>query len=129
MDNSFQLWERINYKEKFNFWRENVDYRALGRRVRQQRVLNEMTQEELAEKAGISCSFVGHIERGEKKASVETLVCLCNALGVSPNILLQDSLEHTSFDGCLEYGEENSALVNDIMQVLREHKKSDVKYR
>jgi len=31
-----------------------MDYKELGRRVRQQRTLNKLTQEELAEKSGIS---------------------------------------------------------------------------
>lgn len=68
-------------------------YRDFGRRVRQQRNLLEMTQEKLAEKAGISLSFLGHIERGTRKASLDTVVKLSNALKVSPNLLLQDSLD------------------------------------
>lgn len=67
-------------------------YENFGRRVQQQRKLARMTQEQLSEKAGISLSFLGHIERGTRKASVDTVVKLCNALGISPNLLLQDSL-------------------------------------
>ena len=70
-----------------------MQYDKLGERVRQQRVLAKMTQEKLAEKAGISLSFLGHIERGNRKASLETIVAICNALKVSPNLLLQDSLD------------------------------------
>lgn len=98
-----------------------MDYVKLGVRVRQQRVLSGMTQEELSEKAGISCSFVGHIERGEKKASLETLVALCNSLEVSPTMLLQDSLSANVMANEVAFGEKNSALVSSLMQVLREH--------
>ena len=65
-----------------------MDYKALGKRIRQQRQVAGITQEELAEKTGVSCSFIGHIERGEKKASIETLVCLCNTMKIAPTILL-----------------------------------------
>jgi len=68
-------------------------YSQLGKRIKQQRILARMTQEKLAEKAGISLSFLGHIERGTRKASLDTVVKICNALGVSPNMLLQDSLD------------------------------------
>ena len=68
-------------------------YQGLGKRIRQQRNLAQMTQEKLAEAAGISLSFLGHIERGTRKASLDTLVRICNALKVSPRLLLQDSLD------------------------------------
>ena len=96
---------------------------ASFRRVKHFKELDlEEKLEDLAEKAGISCSFVGHIERGEKKASLETLIALCNALRVSPALLLQDSL-----DG--EVVKDNdSKLVDNIIDVLREHKRWDVEY-
>lgn len=98
-----------------------MDYRALGKRVRQQRVMLDLTQEELAEKSGISCSFVGHIERGEKKFSIETLVSLCNALNIAPNALLQDSLEPNVLNDSVDVGEENRELFMGIVNVFREH--------
>lgn len=67
-------------------------FKGLGNRIKQQRKLANLTQEKLAEMAGISLSFLGHIEHGTRKASIDTLVKLCNALKISPNILLQDSL-------------------------------------
>ena len=98
-----------------------MDYIQLGKRVRQQRLLNKLTQEQLAERAGISCAFVGHIERGEKKASIETVVALCNALDVTPTVLLQDSLSAEVLAGQLSAGSPEGELMSDIFQVLREH--------
>ena len=98
-----------------------MDYKALGRRVRQQRVLCEMTQEELAEKSGISCSFVGHIERGEKKFSIGTLVNLCNALGTAPNYLLQDSLDAEVLNSSVDVGKENKALFDGMVALVHEY--------
>ena len=98
-----------------------MDYKKLGMRVRQQRVLCQLTQEQLAEKAGVSNSFIGHIERGEKKASVETVVALCNAMSISPSVLLQDSLSDAVMQSQLSFNEENQQLMSGLMRVLREH--------
>ncbi len=70
-----------------------MDYNALGKRIRQQRKQRKWTQENLAERAGISVSFLGHIERGSRKASVETLVSLSNSLQIGTDYLLSDSLD------------------------------------
>ena len=70
-----------------------MDYEALGKRVRTQRKLQDMTQEELAAAINVSTSFIGHIVRGTRKLSVETLVSLADALKISCDMLLQDSLD------------------------------------
>lgn len=70
-----------------------IDYKDFGQRVRILRRKNALTQEELAEQVGISPSFMGHIERGSRIASLETLVALCNTLKTSPHYLLGASLD------------------------------------
>ena len=69
-----------------------MDYISLGRRIHQKRRELRMTQTQLAAKVGLSVSFLGHIERGSRKASRESIVSICNALNVSPNYLLEQSL-------------------------------------
>ena len=59
------------------------DYGAMGARIRACRRELKLTQEKLAERVGISNSFVGHIERGEKEASLETVFQMSRALDVS----------------------------------------------
>ena len=68
-----------------------MDYIDLGRRVKELRRKQNLTQEALAEKLDISTSFLGHIERGTRIASLETLVKLCIALDMDPNYLLAAS--------------------------------------
>lgn len=70
-----------------------VDYKDLGHRIRTIRREMRLTQEELAEKVGISASFLGHVERGSRVASLDTLVAICNTLKVTPQQLLAASLE------------------------------------
>ena len=61
-----------------------MDYIDLGRRVKDLRRKQNLTQEALAEKLDMSASFLGHIERGTRIASLETLVKLCIALDTDP---------------------------------------------
>ena len=57
-------------------------YRILGKRIREIREKIGVTQEKLAFKAKISPSFLSHVERGTKKASLETMKRIADALGV-----------------------------------------------
>ena len=97
-----------------------MDYVALGKRVQARRKLIGLTQQELSEKAGISCSFMGHIERGSRKVSLETLIRLCDVLQVSCDYLLQDSMDadinHST--GSLSKGKQK--LLNEISALLQE---------
>lgn len=65
-----------------------MDYVLLGKRVRIRRNVLDITQADLAETIGVSVSFVGHIERGTRKLSVETLYELCKALDTTADFLL-----------------------------------------
>ena len=96
-------------------------YEDLGKRVKQQRKLAQMTQEKLAERAGISFAFVGHIERGTRKASLETLVKLANALKISPNILLQDSLDDDLLGSDVVLTEKHRRLMREISERILEY--------
>ena len=69
-----------------------MDYVDLGLRIKLLRRQLHLTQAELAEKANISPSFLGHIERGTRAISLETLLQLCYALKTDPNYLLNASL-------------------------------------
>lgn len=99
---------------------ESMLYEDFGRRVRQQRSALQMTQEKLSEKAGISLSFLGHIERGTRKASLDTVVRLCNAMGVSPSLLLQDSLDGGLL-GDREMSESQRRLLREISNCIMEY--------
>ncbi len=58
------------------------------RRVRHER---RLTQEELAERAGLSARYVGAIERAAVSASVTVLGRVAEALGLDPADLLKRS--------------------------------------
>jgi len=55
----------------------------IGDRIRQYRKHMGLSQEELAFNSGINVSFLGFVERGIKKPSIETLEKILGALGVT----------------------------------------------
>lgn len=69
-----------------------LDYQAIGVRIRRFRKERGLTQQALAERSHQEPSNVSHIERGATKLSLPTLVNIANALGVTVNDLLCDSL-------------------------------------
>lgn len=66
---------------------------SIGANIRQCRLSKNMRQEDLAEKANLSVTYIGMIERGEKTPSLETLITILNVMGVSADVVLCDVLE------------------------------------
>ncbi|MBR4067536.1 MAG: helix-turn-helix transcriptional regulator [Clostridia bacterium] len=73
-----------------------LDYIDIGRRIRIARSQAGLTQGELAKRMEVSSSFVGHLERGTRQASLETLVNLANELDLSVDYLLAASLKNSN---------------------------------
>lgn len=69
-----------------------LDYCAMGRRVRRRREARGYTQMLLAELSGLAPTSISHIERGATKASLPTVVRIANALGATVDDLLCESL-------------------------------------
>ena len=62
---------------------------TIGKRVRARRLVLGMSQEALAERAGLHYTYIGQIERGEKNLTVESLSKITQALGVPMSQLLE----------------------------------------
>ena len=60
--------------------RMNVDYFAIGQRIKQVRRDRGMTQERLAEALSVSVGYISQIERGVTKISLETLAAVAACL-------------------------------------------------
>lgn len=69
-----------------------LDYLRIGQRIRAARVAQGWQQAELAYRAGLNSSYVSHIETGQTKLSLPTIVKIANALSVSVDALLCDNL-------------------------------------
>ncbi len=67
---------------------KELDYKKIGQRIRQVRKAKGWSQGTLAEKCGISMSFMGHIERGTRIMSMDTFACICGILQTGADELL-----------------------------------------
>ena len=56
---------------------------ALGRNVRRNREEKSLTQEKLAEKAGLDPTYISGIERGLRNPGIKNVARLAKALGLS----------------------------------------------
>lgn len=70
----------------------NINYEAIGKRIRTIRKSLGLSQAKLAEKSGVEPSNISHIERAATKLSLPTLINIANALGVSLDELVFASL-------------------------------------
>ena len=70
-----------------------MDYKCLGKRIREERLRLNLTQAQLAEDIDISDTYMGAIERGERSLTLDTLVRLVNRLGITIDYLMSDSVK------------------------------------
>lgn len=87
-----------------------MNLKAVGRRVKAARERKHLTQEQLAEIVDLSPMHVSVIERGVKPPKLDTFVKIANALEVSADELLQDTVDHAM--------ESNSSEVANLIQEL-----------
>ena len=71
---------------------KNIDYLQVGQKVKKIRKQHRLTQEKLAELCGISTSYMGYIERGDRSLSLETACKLADVLRVSLDDLIFNGL-------------------------------------
>ena len=73
-----------------------LDYKAIGKRVKIARIKADMKQEHVAEKSGLSPTHISNIENNRVKISLPTLVHVCNALDTTIDYILADEYDQTS---------------------------------
>ena len=69
-----------------------MNRRMIGKRIRFYRESKKWTQEKFAEKVGLSLTYIGMIERGDKIPKLETFIRIANILEVSADMILADVL-------------------------------------
>ncbi|MDJ0556862.1 MAG: helix-turn-helix transcriptional regulator [Microcoleaceae cyanobacterium MO_207.B10] len=68
---------------------KNIELKKFGHKVRMLRQVKGLSQEKLAELAGLHRNYIGGIERGERNVALLNILCLARALEVSPSQLLE----------------------------------------
>lgn len=78
----------------------DIDYKALGERVRSFRTNAGLKQETLAEIIKVEPSTISHIERGTTKVSLPNLVKIANVFNASMDELLYDNINKNGHITC-----------------------------
>ena len=104
--------------------------KALGKNIRQNRLLKGLTQESLAESIGKSTNFVSLAENGNTGLSIQTIVDLCKALGVNADTIFAGIIPATDKDVdnyILEslnlFTDEDKTIVADLIAYIKNSKK------
>ncbi len=69
---------------------KNDILKSLSKTIKSKRQKLNLTQEQLAEKAGFHVNYIGGIERGTRNPSMESLVRIAKALEISPKDLMPE---------------------------------------
>ena len=84
-----------------------IDYKIIGKRIKDARKKCGMTQEMLAEKADVSVGYISQIERGICKVNLDTLATIANIVNCEVSFFI-DGTSHLN----------NSYLRNEITEKI-----------
>ena len=66
-----------------------INYQRIAEKIRKIRTIKKLTQADLAELTGFAVSHISHLETGRKRTSLDALIRIANALGVTVDQLLE----------------------------------------
>lgn len=103
-----------------------MNYYEIGQRIRKFRKAYNLSQEQLAEKIGISTTHMSHIETGNTKLSLPVLVDIAKILSVQTDELLYDTPKNTKtlmkqeiaeiLDSCSSY---EMCILLDVIKAVK----------
>lgn len=103
--------------------------KVFGKILRNYRIQNDLTQEQLSEKLGISLKYISRIENGNNGIKTQTLIKYMNILGINPVILYKDFIDNTEISQDIELYEKIAHLssneklfissMTDLLKTLR----------
>ncbi len=113
-----------------------LDYKAIGKRIKIARIKADLTQERLAEMVEISPTHMSNVETGTTRVSLSAIVSLANALSVTVDDLLCDSVIKAKvqfekdiasiLSDCDEY---EVRMIKDMAQALKATLRRDANLR
>lgn len=95
-----------------------INYRDIGLRIKKIRTEKGMTQDTLAELAYLSTPHMSHIETGNTKVSLPTLVRIANVLERSLDEFLCDSLSCARQEFEMEISRELSDCTEEEVRII-----------
>ena len=97
-------------------------YSSVGERVRELRIKENLSQEELSERAYLSVVHLSNIERGAKKPSLDAVLRIAKALGVDAARILTSTPSNESvyqaLSSCEHQLEQTAAYIRQALKEL-----------
>ena len=98
----------------------------MGQRIMVRRKSLRMTQEELAEKLGVSTQMISNLELGKKAIRPENLAKVCTVLELSADFILTGTNTKTAVDSVAEkliqLTAEELQMVNEMIDYMNRQK-------
>ena len=94
----------------------------IGKRIRNYRIGQKMSQEELAEKCGLHPTYIGQVERGEKNATLESISKITAGLSINMSTLF----EKIEFAESCEQHENYPLIAYDLVQSLPDNSQKKI---
>ena len=82
---------------------------SIHQNIRKYRLLNNMTQEELAEKLDLDTQYYAQLERGERNFTIEKIIRLCSIFHTGIENIIEVSLKEN---------QDTSELLQNMMPLL-----------
>lgn len=72
---------------------KNQEEYYFGNKLKEYRIKNNLTQEQVAQMIGTDAKYISQIEIGKNKCNIKMLFHFCNIYGVTPNDILCDYID------------------------------------
>lgn len=89
-----------------------------GKILRDFRIKNKLTQEQLSEKLGISLKYISRIENGNNGVKTQTLINYMNILGITPNTIFASFISNPEASKNIEISNKISRLSDEKKDFL-----------
>ena len=105
---------------------DNEFLKTMGQRIMVRRKALRMTQEELAEKLGVSTQMISNLELGKKAIRPENLAKVCEVLELSADFILTGTNTKTAIDivaeNMIQLTVDELQMVSDIIDYMNSKK-------
>ena len=86
--------------------------------LKDSRLKANLTQEQLAEKIGISVKYISRIETGKSGIKTQTLIKYINLLGITPNVFYKSFVDNSEIMSNIRLSEKIETLSEDKKEFI-----------
>ena len=119
---------------------EEILRKSIGKKIKLARNKQNYTQEELAEKLGLSTRYISQLERGIAFGSATTIINICKALQISSDFLFSDLIQNSSpnlneivdikfLENYLKLSSYNKDIIKSFTNELLKFQKNNLTYK